>query len=263
MVDDGSIERIARGLYRFSKAEPTVHYTLAAICARVPGAIVCLLSALTVYELGTQLPAKVWIALPHKARTPSIPELPIKVVRFSGASLRYGVQSTEFEGVRARITSPGPAPLSTVSASGDWSARTWRSRRYEMPCVTAGLARTRSGAQRRSAVRNRSWGRYWKFCQHESFDPQFTVSHAMKADLTRIERAHGFLKVAAISEDWIRQMGQLTLVLEAHHTTRIEGTRLTLEKSERLLARESVPGTNPDEVRELLNYRNAFEFVSA
>ena len=106
LVDDGSIERVARGLYRFSKAEPTVHYTLAAICARVPGAIVCLLSALTVYELGTQLPAKVWIALPHKARTPRIPELPIKVVRFSGASLRYGVQSTEFEGVRARITSP-------------------------------------------------------------------------------------------------------------------------------------------------------------
>ena len=106
LVDGGSIERVARGLYRFSKVEPTVHYTLAAICARVPGAIVCLLSALTVYELGTQLPGKVWIALPHKARTPRIPGLPIKVVRFSGASLRYGVQSTEFEGVRARITSP-------------------------------------------------------------------------------------------------------------------------------------------------------------
>ena len=112
-------------------------------------------------------------------------------------------------------------------------------------------------------MRNRSWGLYWKFCQHESFDPQFTVSHAITADLTRIERACGFLETAAISEDWIRQMGQRALVLEAHHTTRIEGTRLTLEESERLLAGESVPGTDPDDVRELLNYRNAFEFVSA
>jgi Fic family protein len=37
---------------------------------------------------------------------------------------------------------------------------------------------------------------------------------------------------------------------------------LTLEQAERLLAGEAVAGTNPDDVRELLNYRDAFEFVS-
>ena len=52
------------------------------------------------------------------------------------------------------------------------------------------------------------------------------------------------------------------LVLEAHHTTRIEGTRLTLKESEVLLAGEAVPEADPDDVRELLNYRDAFEFVS-
>ncbi len=57
-------------------------------------------------------------------------------------------------------------------------------------------------------------------------------------------------------------MGARALVLEAHHTTHIEGTRLTLEQSERLLAGEMVPGTDPDDVRELLNYGGAFEFVS-
>ena len=56
LVDDGSVERVARGLYRVADAEPTEHYTLAAVCARVPGAIVCLLSALSVHGLGTQLP---------------------------------------------------------------------------------------------------------------------------------------------------------------------------------------------------------------
>ena len=54
LVDDGSVERVARGLYRFTEAEPTEHYTLAAVCARVPDAIVCLLSALSVHGLGTQ-----------------------------------------------------------------------------------------------------------------------------------------------------------------------------------------------------------------
>ena len=106
LLDDGSVERVARGLYRLAEAEPTEHYSLAAVCTRVPSAIICLLSALSVHGLGAQLAREVWIAIPHKARTPRLPELPVKVVRFSGASMRYGVRSAAFEGVPARITSP-------------------------------------------------------------------------------------------------------------------------------------------------------------
>ena len=106
LVEDGAVERIARGLYRVAEAEPTEHYTRAAVCARVPSAVVCLLTALSVHELGTQLPHEVWIAIPHKARTPRLPGLPVRVVRFSGAALRYGVVNTTFEGVPVRITSP-------------------------------------------------------------------------------------------------------------------------------------------------------------
>ena len=96
-----------------------------------------------------------------------------------------------------------------------------------------------------------------------SFSPRFTITNPITATLTRIERARGFLEAAKLSEDWIRRMGARALVLEAHHTTHIEGTRLTLEQSERLLAGETVPGADPDDVRELLNYRSAFEFVSS
>ena len=95
-----------------------------------------------------------------------------------------------------------------------------------------------------------------------SFAPRFTVRNPITAALTRIERARGFLEAAKLSEDWIRRMGERALVLEAHHTTHIEGTRLTLEQSERLLAGEKVPEADPEDVRELLNYRRAFEFVS-
>ena len=42
-------------------------------------------------------------------------------------------------------------------------------------------------------------------------------------------------------------MGERALVLEAHHTTHIEGTRLTLEQSERLFAGEAVPEADPDD----------------
>ena len=100
------VERVGRGLYRFADAEPTERYSIASVCARVPNSIVCLLSALQVHEIGTQLPHQVWIAIPHKARPPRLWGTGIRLVRFSGAAWRYGVENIEFEDVPARITSP-------------------------------------------------------------------------------------------------------------------------------------------------------------
>jgi Fic family protein len=96
----------------------------------------------------------------------------------------------------------------------------------------------------------------------KGFDPRFTITNRITAGLTHIERARGFLEAATLSEDWVREMGNRALVLEAHHTTHIEGTRLTLDQAERLWKGDSVPEADPDDARELLNYRKAFDFVS-
>jgi Fic family protein len=95
-----------------------------------------------------------------------------------------------------------------------------------------------------------------------TFSPRFTITPSMTAALTKIERARGFLEAARLSEDWVAAMQARALVLEAHHTTHIEGTRLTLEQSERLLTGQAVPEADPDDVRELLNYRDAFDLVA-
>ncbi len=94
------------------------------------------------------------------------------------------------------------------------------------------------------------------------FCPRFTITNRITAGLTRIERARGFLEAATLSEAWVREMGRRALILEAHHTTHIEGTRLTLEQAKSLLGGDTVPEADPDDVRELLNYRKAFDFVS-
>jgi Fic family protein len=94
------------------------------------------------------------------------------------------------------------------------------------------------------------------------FSPKFTITNAMTADLTLIERAVGFLNAAKLSEDWINDMQASALTLEAHYSTHIEGTQLTLEQSTELLAGKRVPEANSDDVRELLNYREAFDLVA-
>jgi Fic family protein len=95
-----------------------------------------------------------------------------------------------------------------------------------------------------------------------AFTPRFTISNPITRDLTAIERARGFLEAAKLSDDWIERMSQQALLLEAHHTTHIEGTQLTLDEAARLWAGEEVPGASQDDVRELLNYRGAFNLVA-
>ena len=92
--------------------------------------------------------------------------------------------------------------------------------------------------------------------------PRFTITYAMTQGLAQIERARGFLEAAQLSEKWVRQMSERALLLEAHHTTHIEGARLTLDQAELLLAGQPVPEADVDDVRELLNYRDAFNLVS-
>lgn len=102
----GVVERVGRGLYRLTSTEPTENHSLAMACARVPQGIICLLTALRVHGIGTQAPSVIWMAIPHKARTPTVPELRLRFVRVSGPAATYGVEDTRFEGVPARITSP-------------------------------------------------------------------------------------------------------------------------------------------------------------
>ncbi|MBI1313401.1 transcriptional regulator [bacterium] len=104
--DRGLLEQTGRGLYVLTEAEPTENQTLAEACKRVPNGIVCLLSALQFHGLTTQTPFEVWMAIGEKDRRPSVDYPPLRVVRFSGDALTFGVQETTIQNVPARVYSP-------------------------------------------------------------------------------------------------------------------------------------------------------------
>lgn len=95
-----------------------------------------------------------------------------------------------------------------------------------------------------------------------NFIPKFTITHTITAALVRIERARGFLEAARLSDEWIAKIQAETLILEAHYTTHIEGTHLTLDQSELLLTGHEVSSADPEDVKELLNYKKAFDLVA-
>lgn len=94
------------------------------------------------------------------------------------------------------------------------------------------------------------------------FAPRFRITNAITGSLTVVERARGFLDAARLSEDWIAAMQDRALIAEAHASTHIEGTQLTRDQAERLWTGQAVPEADPDDAKELLNYREAFDLVA-
>ncbi len=106
LVAAGTVEKVGPGLYRLAAAEPSEFETIAMVASAAPGGIICLLSALRLHGIGTQSPHEVWLALDRKARKPARLPAKVRIVRFSGAMLTYGIETHPILGVPVRVTSP-------------------------------------------------------------------------------------------------------------------------------------------------------------
>ncbi len=106
LVKEGVLDRVARGVYHLAGGPATQHATLIEVAKRIPEGVACLLTALLFHEIGTQLPSKVWMAVERKAWKPRISDLPVHIVRFSGAALTAGVERHKIEGVTVPVYSP-------------------------------------------------------------------------------------------------------------------------------------------------------------
>ncbi len=103
-VAAGDLRRIRRGVYCRPDYLLNEHGDFAIVATKIPGSLICLLSALRYHGLTTQAPSEVWIAIDRKARAPKFDYPSLKVVRFSREALSYGVETKAIEGVTVRIT---------------------------------------------------------------------------------------------------------------------------------------------------------------
>lgn len=106
LVAEGTVEKLGSGVYRLSEVEPSEFETIAMVATAAPDAIVCLLSALRIHAIGTQSPHQVWLAIDRKARVPRRLPAKVRIVRFSGQMLTYGVVTQSMQGVKVRLTNP-------------------------------------------------------------------------------------------------------------------------------------------------------------
>jgi predicted transcriptional regulator of viral defense system len=102
----GKLEKVGRGMYVSQGAELSEHQTVVQAALRVPHGIVCLLSALRFYDLTTQSPFEIWMAIDVKARAPKEDIIPLRIVRFSGKALTSGVETHTIGSVNVKVYKP-------------------------------------------------------------------------------------------------------------------------------------------------------------
>ena len=66
----------------------------------------CLLTALQIHGLTTEVPHEVWVLIHNRSRAPRMGQPKIHVVRATGAAESFGVEVRLVEGVEVRVTTP-------------------------------------------------------------------------------------------------------------------------------------------------------------
>ena len=106
LVRDGTVIRVARGLYERADTIPGTWRSFAEASALVPKGVICLTSALQFHELTLQMPSAVWMAIERTGWKPDVDYPPVRFVRFSGQALAGGVKEHHIDGIEVPIFEP-------------------------------------------------------------------------------------------------------------------------------------------------------------
>jgi len=106
MVADGMLERLSRGVYRLAELDPVTNPDMVTVAQRIPGGVICLISALAFHRLTTQIPHVVWVAIRRGVWEPKLDWPPIRIMEFGEQAYGAGIEVHELDGVPVRIYSP-------------------------------------------------------------------------------------------------------------------------------------------------------------
>jgi predicted transcriptional regulator of viral defense system len=106
MLDAGLVVKEGRGLYRLADAPPLDNPDLVRVALRVPAAVICLISALAFHDLTTQIPHRIYVALPKAVKRPRLDYPPLAVVWLTEKPYHAGIEEHSLDGVPVRVYSP-------------------------------------------------------------------------------------------------------------------------------------------------------------
>lgn len=101
--DTGEIETLGRGLYRLANMPTLSQPDLVVVASKIPAGVICLISALSLHEITTQVPHEVFLALPKGAKRPQLDHPPVTPVWFSHQAYIEGIETRKIDGITVRV----------------------------------------------------------------------------------------------------------------------------------------------------------------
>lgn len=98
MLERGLIAREERGLYRLVDNVLEADPDIVNVAKLMPKAVFCLLTALSLHEMTTQIPRKVYVAIPRGYRRAEISHPPLEIVMLSTKPYEAGIERHKIGG---------------------------------------------------------------------------------------------------------------------------------------------------------------------
>ena len=103
MRDKGILEQLARGIYRLTTIPDFSEPDLVLVSKKIPHGVICLISALAYYEITTQIPHFIYVAIPVKSRKPRLDYPPIRYFWYSDKVYQAGIETIKIGGFPLKI----------------------------------------------------------------------------------------------------------------------------------------------------------------
>ena len=104
--EKGQVVQVKRGLYRLAEIPLISNQGFVDLARAVPGGVICLLSALSYYELTTFNPSVIAMAICRGSRKPKINYPPVEFYHFSKKQFEAGINKIKIKAHEIRIYNP-------------------------------------------------------------------------------------------------------------------------------------------------------------
>ena len=112
---------------------------LVEVSLKVPKSIFCLLTALSLHELTTEMPHEAWIGLEYGGKKPLFDFPPIRVIKYSGEAFTHGIETKIISGVPIRLTTAAKTVADCFKSRNkiglDVAIEAWTSETYRLPLL--------------------------------------------------------------------------------------------------------------------------------
>lgn len=94
------------------------------------------------------------------------------------------------------------------------------------------------------------------------YEPKFQITNTLLKQIAKIDAAQEVIVNAPLIPAWERKFQEEAVLRSVHHSTKIEGNKLSLNEVEKVLEGDKVQARRVRDIQEVVNYRNVVRYIN-